>query len=194
MTAPPIEFDTDRLSFRVWRDDHRAPFARMNSDPEVMRFFPAMPTPQQSDASIDTWLAQFDAQGWSNWAVELRATGDFIGFIGLSVPRRAFAFTPCVEVGWRLRRSAWGQGFATEGARACLRQGFERVGLEEIVSFAAVANLPSIAVMERIGMRNANSDFLHPAIPQGAPLQLHCLYKMTRAEWLAQHGSQEENG
>lgn len=186
MTQPPIEFDTARLSFRVWQDEHRAPFAAMNADPEVMRFFPAMPTQEQSDASIDAWLVQFAHQGWSNWAVQLLATGEFVGFIGLSVPKRTFSFSPCVEVGWRLRRSAWGNGFATEGGRECLRLGFERLRLQEIVSFTTVANLPSVAVMRRIGMHNTNQDFLHPAIPDGHPLQLHCLYKAARAEWLPQ--------
>jgi RimJ/RimL family protein N-acetyltransferase len=153
----------------------------MNADPQVMRYFPAVLTPQQSDAGIDIWLQQFAEQGWSNWAVELRATGEFIGFIGLSVPRRQLPFSPCVEVGWRLATTAWHQGYATEGARVCLRLGFERLGLTEIVSFTALLNRPSIAVMERIGMHNAGADFDHPALPAGHALARHCLYRIGQA-------------
>ncbi len=183
MTLPPIEFDTDRLALRVWAERHRAPFAAMNADPEVMRFFPAMLTPKQTNAGVDIWLSQFAERGWSNWAVELRATGEFIGFIGLSVPRRQLPCSPCVEIGWRLTRSVWGNGYATEGAKRCLRLGFERLDLSEIVSFTALTNLPSIAVMRRIGMHNANADFEHPAVPEAHSLRRHCLYKLSKAEW-----------
>jgi RimJ/RimL family protein N-acetyltransferase len=184
MAPEPIEFETARLAFRVWQDRHREPFVAMNSDPEVMKFFPALLTAEQTNAGIDIWLGQFYERGWSNWAVELCSTGEFIGFIGLSVPRHHLPFGPCVEIGWRLKRSVWGNGYATEGAKECLRVGFEQLGLTEIVSFTTLSNLPSVAVMNRIGMHNANANFAHPGVPDGHPLQPHCLYKMDRAEWL----------
>ena len=114
----------------------------------------------------------------------MRATGELIGFVGMSVPRRQLPFSPCVEIGWRLKRSAWGQGHATEAARACLRLGFERLGMAEIVSFTSWANRSSVAVMARIGLRDAHADFEHPGLPPGHPLRPHGLYRMTRAEWL----------
>ena len=181
--ASIIELETSRLRMRQWREFDRAPFAAMNAGPAVMEFFASPPSPAASDASIDAWQAQFAAQGWSNWAVELRESSEFIGFTGLSVPRRTFSFSPCVEVGWRLARQFWGRGFATEAARAALRVAFERLSLSEIVSFTAVGNLRSRAVMERIGMRNTNQDFEYPGIVEGHPLRLHCLYRITRAEW-----------
>jgi len=181
--TPAIEFDTPRLRLRRWRDADRAPFAAMNADPVVMEFFPALQTRESSDAAIAAWEAQFDERGWSNWAVERRDTGEFIGFVGLSVPRRALPFSPCVEVGWRLARDHWGRGFATEAARGALRVGFERVGLEEIVSFTALANRRSRAVMERIGMADTRRDFEHPGVPEGHALRPHCLYRLTRAQW-----------
>jgi RimJ/RimL family protein N-acetyltransferase len=181
--ASIVELETSRLRMRQWRESDRAPFAAMNADPAVMEFFASPPSPAASDASIDAWQAQLAAQGWSNWAVELRESGEFIGFTGLSVPRRTFSFSPCVEVGWRLARQFWGRGFATEAARAALRVAFERLSLSEIVSFTAVGNLRSRAVMERIGMRNANQDFEYPGISEGHPLRLHCLYRISRAEW-----------
>ncbi len=178
-----VELETPRLRMRQWRESDRAPFAAMNADPAVMEFCASPPPPAASDASINAWQAQFAAKGWSNWAVELRESGEFIGFTGLSVPRRTFSFSPCVEVGWRLARKFWGKGFATEAARAALRVAFERLALPEVVSFTALANLRSRAVMERIGMHNTNQDFEYPGITEGHPLSLHCLYRITRAQW-----------
>lgn len=178
-----IEIETPRLRMRQWRESDREPFAAMNADPAVVEFFASPPSRAASDASIDAWQAQFAAQGWSNWAVELRESQEFIGFTGLSVPRRTFSFSPCVEVGWRLARKFWGEGFATEAARAALRVAFERLALPEVVSFTAVGNLRSRAVMERIGMYDTNQDFEHPGITEGHPLRLHCLYRITGVQW-----------
>jgi len=180
---PPIEFDTVRLRLRQWRDSDRAPFAALNADPAVMEYFPALLGREASDAAIDLWQSQIVEQGWSNWAVELTESARFIGFVGLSVPRRALPFSPCVEIGWRLARAFWGRGLATEAARGALRVGFGRLGLQEIVSFTAVANRRSRAVMERIGMRNASEDFEHPGVPEGHALRLHCLYRLSREQW-----------
>jgi len=157
----------------------------MNADPEVMRYFPALLSAEQTNAGVDIWCQQFAERGWSNWAVEVQGTCEFIGFIGLSVPRRQLPFSPCVEIGWRLKRAAWGHGYATEGAKECLRVGFDELGLEEIVSFTTLTNLPSIAVMKRIGMSDARADFEHPAVPEGNPLRPHCLYKISLAQWRA---------
>lgn len=178
-----MELETARLLLRHWRESDREPFAAMNADPAVMEFFPALQSRAASDASIDAWQTQLEGRGWSNWAVELRSTRQFIGFVGLSVPRRSLPFSPCVEVGWRLARAYWGRGYATEAARAALRVGFERLALHEIVSFTSVLNVRSRAVMERIGMRDTHEDFEHPAVPERSPLRAHCLYRITRAQW-----------
>ncbi len=192
----PIEIETERLRLRQWREADRAPFAAMNADPEVMRYFPATQSREASDRSIDIWRAEIAERGWSNWAVELKAGGEFIGFVGLTVPWRNLPFTPCVEIGWRLARAHWGRGYATESARAALRTGFERVLLDEIVSFTACVNLPSRAVMERIGMADAREDFDHPALPEGSPLRRHCLYRLPRLRWAEQvrRGAGEGSG
>jgi RimJ/RimL family protein N-acetyltransferase len=191
---PPIEFDTARLRLRTWRESDRAPFAALNADPAVMDFFPALQSRAQSDASIDAWMAQFAERGWSNWAVETRGGHAFIGFVGLSVPRRQLPFacsSPCVEIGWRLARTAWGHGYASEAARGALAVGFERLGLDEIVSFTALGNARSRAVMARIGMHlDASSEFDHPALPEGHVLRRHCLYRLARADLLARRATQ----
>jgi RimJ/RimL family protein N-acetyltransferase len=181
----PIEFTTQRLRLRQWRDSDRAPYAAMNADRVVMRFFPATQSREASDRSVDAWSTELQERGWSNWAVELRESSTFIGFIGLTVPKKALPFMPCVEVGYRLAREYWGNGYASEGARASLSVAFTRLALPEVVSFTALLNAPSQAVMKRIGMLNANEDFDHPAVPEGIPLRRHCLYRITRERWLS---------
>jgi RimJ/RimL family protein N-acetyltransferase len=185
---PASEIETPRLILRQWRESDREPYAALNADPAVMEFFPALQDRAASDKSVDAWRAEIEARGWSNWAVELREGGAFIGFIGLTVPRRTLPFSPCVEIGWRLAREHWGRGYAAEGASHALRVGFERLGLDEIVSFTALLNVRSRAVMERIGMRDARADFEHPAVPEGHRLRRHCLYRLAREEWEARHG------
>jgi RimJ/RimL family protein N-acetyltransferase len=186
--AEPIELQTERLRLRVWRAADRAPFAALNADPEVMRHFPATQDAARSNASIDAWLAEFAARGWSNWALERRDDGAFLGFVGLSVPRRTFPFSPCVEIGWRLARAHWHHGYATEAAIAALGAAFGPIGLDEVVSFTTLANAPSRAVMTRIGLVDTGRDFDHPAMPEGHPQRRHCLYAIDRARWRARRG------
>ena len=182
----PVEPITARLKLRQWCAADRAPFAAMNADPAVMHYFAGLLGAAESNASIDGWQQGFETRGWSNWALERRDTGEFIGFAGLSVPRRTFSFSPCVEIGWRLTPACWGQGLASEAARAALQVGFEQIGLDEIVSFTSLLNLPSRAVMQRIGMVDTGQDFDHPALPDGSPLRRHCLYRLDRGLWAAQ--------
>jgi ribosomal-protein-alanine N-acetyltransferase len=174
--------ETERLLLRRWRDDDRAPFAALNADPEVMRHFPARLSREESDALIDRAEQHFERHGYGLWALERRDTGAFIGFTGLAVPRFEAHFTPAVEVGWRLARSAWGAGYASEAARAALAVGFGKAGLEQIVSFTVPANTRSRAVMTRIGMtHDPRDDFDHPGLPEGHPLRPHVLYRIRRA-------------
>jgi RimJ/RimL family protein N-acetyltransferase len=182
MTAP-VEFDTARLRLRQWCTADREPFAALNADPKVMEFFPALLTRAESDALADRCQAYIDERGWSFWAIETKTTSEFVGFAGLHTPAD-LPFTPCVEVGWRLAAKHWGKGFATEAARGALRVGFERLGLLEIVSFAAVGNVRSRAVMERLGMIDTKETFEHPKVPLGHVLRKHCLYRLSRERWL----------
>ena len=182
----PSELRTTRLLLRVWRDSDREPFAALNADRAVMEHFPACLTRVESDALVDRITAHFGAHGFGLWAVEVPGETSFAGFVGLSVPAFEAHFTPCVEVGWRLARAAWGRGYATEAATAVLDFAFARLGLAEVVSFTAVGNRRSRAVMERIGMRrSAADDFDHPDLPVGHPLRRHCLYRIKAADWQA---------
>lgn len=177
---------TERLVLRRWRPADREPFAALNADPEVMEHFPDPLTREQSDALADVIEARFEEQGFGLWALEVAGSGRFIGFAGLSVPRFEAHFTPAVEIGWRLARSAWGRGYATEAAGRALVHAFEEAGLAEVVSFTTVGNLRSQAVMWRIGMRHdPGGDFDHPAIAEGHPLRRHVLWRITSAQWRA---------
>lgn len=155
----------------------------MNADPEVMRFFPRLLTRRQSDQMLDRIRRGFRERGFGLSAVSVTSGPRFIGFVGLSVPTFEAAFLPCVEIGWRLVRTAWGNGYATEAAREALRFGFEDLGLKEVVSFTTVSNVASRRVMERLGMeRDVAGDFAHPRVPVGDPLRTHVLYRLSRTE------------
>ncbi|MFK4086882.1 GNAT family N-acetyltransferase [Kribbella sp. NPDC020789] len=173
------DLTTDRLLLRQWRDSDREPFAALNADPEVMRYFPSVRPRAESDALIDRETALIASQGWGLWALEVRETGEFIGFTGLAVPTFEAEFLPGVEIGWRLAKGAWGNGYATEAAQAALEVGFGAAGLTEILSFTASTNVPSQRVMQRIGMVQSGT-FDHPRLPDGHPLRPHVLYRISR--------------
>lgn len=176
-----MELRTERLLLRGWRPSDRAPFAALNGDPVAMEHFPRAMTREASDAFADHIAARLDQRGWGLWAVEVPGEADFIGFVGLNEATFPAAFTPAVEVGWRLGREHWGRGYATEAARASVADGFERLGLAEIVSFTTPANRRSRSVMEKLGMRrDPADDFDHPSIEVGHPMRRHVLYRLPR--------------
>jgi ribosomal-protein-alanine N-acetyltransferase len=175
---------TERLVLRRWQNSDREHFAAMNADPEVMEHFPATLTRDESDALVDRIEARFEEYGFGFWALEVAETGQFIGFTGLSVPGFEAHFTPAVEVGWRLRRSAWGHGHASEAARRALAFAFDDLELTEVVSFTSHTNRRSQNVMKRIGMTNDPADdFDHPTLEEGHPLRPHVLWRMTAERW-----------
>ena len=181
MRSRPNELRTNRLWLRLWRDTDREAFARLNSDPRVMEYFPATLSRQESDALAEASQAHLAQVGWGLWAVDIPNVAPFAGFIGLASPRFHAHFTPCTEIGWRLAPEFWGRGYATEGARAVLAFAFQALELDEIVSFTTETNLPSRRVMERIGMaHNPADDFDHPSLPVGHTLRRHVLYRKTR--------------
>ncbi|HKD54083.1 MAG TPA: GNAT family N-acetyltransferase [Steroidobacteraceae bacterium] len=183
MQAPirMTELTTARLWLRQWRASDLEPFAALNADPRVMEFMPGCLTRTESDALVRRSETEIAQLGFGFWAVELRASAEFIGFVGLHAASFAAHFTPCVEIGWRLARAAWGYGYATEGARACLQLAFGRLALAEIVAFTVPANTRSRAVMERLGMTHTPSDdFDHPRLPAGHALRRHVLYRLQR--------------
>jgi RimJ/RimL family protein N-acetyltransferase len=173
------ELRTPRLILRRWREPDLEPFAALNADEDVMRYFPSPLTREESDALAEGQGMLIRTRGWGLWATELVETKTFIGFIGLAEPGFVAHFTPAIEVGWRLAKAHWGKGYATEGARAALTFGFQELGLQEIVSFTSVSNKRSERVMQRIGMtHDPDEDFDHPLLHPGDPLRRHVLYRL----------------
>jgi ribosomal-protein-alanine N-acetyltransferase len=174
-------YQTERLLLRPWRDDDAAPFAEMNADPEVMRYFLQPLTPEESRNYLEAFRERMAQNGFGFWAVEERHSGELAGFVGLNRPMYELPFSPCVEVGWRLRSAFWGKGYAPEAAREAQRVGFEEYSLESIVAFTALPNLPSQRVMEKSGMRRCG-EFDHPMVPAEHPLRRHVWYQIHRQE------------
>jgi RimJ/RimL family protein N-acetyltransferase len=178
------ELTTSRLRLRHWLESDAEPWAAMNADPVVMEHFPAPLSRDQADAMRERVAARLDDQDWGLWAVEERASTAFIGFVGLIQVDFDAAFTPAVEIGWRLARQFWGHGYASEAARTVLAHAFGVLGLPEVVSFTTTTNTPSERVMRRIGMTpHPAGPFDHPRLEPGDRLERHVLYRITSAEW-----------
>jgi len=183
---------TARLVLRRWRAADREPFQALNADPRVMEFFPSVLTPKETDKAIARIEQHFDRHGFGLYDAELIETETFIGFIGLNIPtfeapfmsapgssRTGLRPSGVIEIGWRLAYDCWGQGLASEGARAVVRHAFERLRLPSLVSFTTTANLRSRRVMEKIGMvHDPSGDFDHPRLAEDHPLRRHVLYRL----------------
>lgn len=178
--SSPLTLCTERLILRQWQASDTEPFAQMSADPKVMDMLLGPINAQASATLQQKIMALISENGWGFWALELKETQQFIGFTGLNRPGAELPFAPCVEVGWRLAYAHWGQGYATEAAQAALAFGFNHLELKEIVAFTALSNLPSQAVMHRLGMQREPLNFMHPKVPAGHPLQAHCLYRISQ--------------
>ena len=181
MSFTPIY--TSRLILRQWQESDHAPYIAMNMDAEVMKYFPALQTAEETLAQIERFRKFIDENGFGFFALERRDTSEFIGFTGLAQPRFESFFTPCVEIGWRLATAHWGKGYAQEAARACLDLGFDKLNLNEIYSFTSILNLSSINVIKKIGMKGVGQ-FEHPNLKDGDRLKTHILYKIEKKDRL----------
>ena len=169
--------ETGRLILRGWKDTDRETFARMNSNNNVMRYFPACLTDLESDAFVDRIVAELQETGHGLFAVELKESGEFIGYVGFHRFRFDAPFSPGWEIGWRLSDRHWGKGYATEAASACIDMARKTQLTDRLYSFTAVENTRSENVMKRIGMNLAGT-FGHPALPDGHWLKEHILYSI----------------
>lgn len=175
-------FESDRLGFRLWKELDKEAFAKMNSNEEVMRYFPKPLNYKESDEFYNRIQEHFNTNGYGLWVAEIKDTKEFIGFIGLLIATFQAEFTPCVEIGWRLDNKYWNKGYATEGAKACLEYGFNELKLNQIYSFTAIINKPSQNVMNKIGLKKID-EFLHPKVEEGDPLKPHVLYRIDKEEY-----------
>ena len=158
-------FTSERLGFRNWTKDDLPEFAKMNADKEVMEHFPKTLTKSESNSFIDRQQAHFKSYGYNYFVCEILETTEFIGFIGLSHQDFEASFTPAVDIGWRLKKSAWGKGYATEAAKRCLNYAFNSLKIDSVISICTQNNNKSEHVMKKIGMRK-NSSFNHPLLKE----------------------------
>lgn len=170
-----IYIETPRLILRDWQEEDLEPFRELNSDEEVMRYFPKTYSAEETDVFYRAIIKEFEEYNYGLYAVEIKESNEFIGFIGFHRATFEADFTPCIEIGWRLKRDAWGKGYATEGAKACLEYGFNNLNFKEVYSFTAKINKPSQNVMKKIGMHYIK-DFNHPKIDHSSKLCRHVLY------------------
>ena len=176
-----MRIETQRLILRSWLESDLEPFIRMNSDSEVMRFFPNALAPAQTEQFYNDIVQEFSEYGYGLYATEEKDSGNFIGFIGFRRARFEADFCPCIEIGWRLDKKYWGKGYATEGAKACLAHGFVNLNFNKIYSFTSNSNHPSQRVMQKIGMQ-FEQYFDHPRVPHGNPLRPHICYCITKPQ------------
>lgn len=179
-----VELKTKRLLLRQWCKDDLADFALLNSDPEVMEYLPNILNEEESNHLADKIISLITDNGWGFWAVETLSDHSFIGFVGLHEPKYELPVKPCVEIGWRLARKYWGNGYATEAGNAALEFAFNNLNVNEIYSFTSVANKKSQAVMERLQLVNTHANFDHPSIPGDSQYREHVLYKIDKKSWM----------
>ncbi|TGX80426.1 N-acetyltransferase [Palleniella muris] len=171
-----IYAETDRLVLRSWKPEDLPYFAAINSNPQVMKYFPALLTDEETETFYSRIQDEFKRNGWGLYAVELKETGAFIGYVGLHKIGFDAEFTPGIEIGWRLVADCHNKGYATEAARKVLELARE-IGMTRLYSFTAVVNKPSERVMQKIGMEKIN-EFDHPKLSGDSPLLKHVLYQI----------------
>lgn len=176
-----IYIKTERLILRSWKEDDRKPFADLNGNSSVMKYFPSTLSAEESDAFVERINAEFEETDFGLFAVEIKGTGEFIGYVGFHRFSFSAPFSPGWEIGWRISDRFWHKGYATEAAKACLNYAREKHLCDRVYSFTAVSNVPSENVMKRIGMSYLGT-FMHPALADGHWLKEHKLYSIDLAK------------
>jgi RimJ/RimL family protein N-acetyltransferase len=174
-----IIIETPRLLLREWKPEDLESFVSINQDPRVMEFMPHLLTVKESQEFIDQIIAHFRQHGFGKFACVLKETNEFIGYVGFTVSTFETAFTPCIEISWRIGSQYWGHGYATEAARAVLDRAVSQWGLKEVVALSVPDNVRSRRVMEKLGMtHDPRENFAHPKLPKDHPLSIHVLYRI----------------
>ena len=182
--AKIIEIETKRLKLRQWREEDLPAFASLNADPVVLEYYPGVMSSGESHAMAKKFKSLIADRGWGFWAVEKPDEQKFIGFVGLHEPTYDLPVTPCVEIGWRLAKEHWGNGYATEAAKEVLAVAFMKLDMPVVYSFTSVLNKKSQAVMQRLGMTDTRNNFEHPMVPENSSLREHVLYKIDKQGWV----------
>ena len=178
---------TERLLLRPWRDDDLPAIVAMQADPRVTEFLFRQLDRTGCEQMLKRIDEHYEQHGFGWWAVEVVGVTPFAGLVGLLVPWFEAHFTPCVEIGWRLRAECWGKGYAVEAARACLKFAFDQLKLDEVVAFTVPVNVRSRRVMEQLNMVHSPADdFDHPAVEEGHALRRHCLYRISKERFASE--------
>ena len=181
MPAPILT--TKRLLLRQWKESDLPLFAKMNADSRIMEWFPSTLSKEESDSLAERIQKELREKEYGLWTIEVVGAAPFIGFVGLHYQDFPAAFTPCIEIGWRLAYEHWGQGYAFEAASKVIEYAFETLKFSELVSFTTVENQRSRKLMEKLSMtRRLEDDFEHPKLAKGHPLRPHVLYRLKNQE------------
>ena len=175
-------FESSRLIFRDWKEEDLDVFRKMNCDNQGMEYFPNTLSHGETDSFYQKIQEEFRQYGYGLFAVEIKNANEFIGFIGFHWSRIHLGSGSFLEIGWRLKKEAWGKGFATEGAKECLAYGFNHLGFNELYSFTSELNTRSENVMKKIGMTQ-KMEFNHPQRDLSSSLCKHVLYHITSLEF-----------
>lgn len=177
-----MRIDSERLALRAFTKGDLDDLAALNSDPDVMRFFPATMSPAESAEAMKRWNERLAKNGIGMLCARERRDGSFVGIIGAQWVPYPADFTPAIEIGWRLAVSKWGRGLATEGARCVIDYVFATQDVDEVVAVAVLQNVASTAVMHRLGMQEVGR-FEHPLVDPGSRLRLHSIHWLSREHW-----------
>ncbi|MDO6759370.1 GNAT family N-acetyltransferase [Tamlana sp. 2_MG-2023] len=176
-------FKSVRLGFRNWDKSDLEAFSKLNADPEVMAYFPKTLTSKETADFIERLQNHYIKNGYNYFATEILETGEFIGFIGLAHQNYESDFTPATDIGWRLKQSAWRQGYATEGAKKCLEFAFETLKLNKIIATCTVQNFKSELVMKKLGMKKLTV-FNHPNLKEYPEFQKCICYEISKTDYI----------
>ena len=175
-------FSSERLGFRTWSADDLNAFYALNADALVMQHFPKTLSKEETRDYITKLQEHYETYGHCYYATEIKETGEFIGFIGLAFQDYETDFTPNVDIGWRLKKTSWGKGYATEGAKKCLDIAFENFQLQKVIATCTIQNSSSEKVMQKIGMQKM-STFKHPKLAHCPEIQSCLLYEISREQY-----------
>lgn len=174
-------FKSERLGFRNWNSKDLDEFVKLNSDKEVMEYFPELLSKKKVVDLIEKLKHHFKKNGFTYYATEVLETKEFIGMIGLAHQKYKTIYTPAIDIGWRLKKSAWGNGYATEGAKRCLEYAFNELNIQKVIAVCTVHNKKSEKVMQKIGMVKKGS-FMHPEVSMYPEYQHHFCYQIHKPE------------
>jgi RimJ/RimL family protein N-acetyltransferase len=179
-------FKSERLGFRNWTNDDLEEFAKLNSDKAVMEHFPEILSKKEVGKFIDRLKKHYAHNGFTYYATEILETKELIGMIGLAFQEYKTNFTPAIDIGWRLKRKAWGKGYATEGANRCLKYAFDELGINKIIAVCTIKNKKSENVMKKIGMTKIG-EFNHPEMKKHPAYEKHFCYEITKKQDVNKH-------